>query len=384
MAQTHRRGVWAGLPVVIAVAVVTWWRLGRERRPVPMPPPLPPPPMLVAPDAHVTPSASDDEPLLPPLDETKPPGPTSVHADIGEPVEYRWAIAIPSEQGLDVRLLSEPVETCGHHAKAEYGFLMYGPPKGHRLRFVLPPGPGSTYFAGHPIGVDLVDGAKSLRDPVSYGGVQPEVVIFGTHQNLVTIEPFERAKGARVRGKLSFSMKHVAFGEPHGEGTFDAELCDVPNPGADQSASAPKGPVAGKIGPLSFEVRSAVAVISREPDNPYLIGLELSSTPGLGCLDFDKLEDQQRHDTLHVANIGGANKTHLVLHQPQPADASMRSENRDANWFHAARHAWVTFDAFSFEAGKKIQGTLFASSWPGDVEDGRGEVGGRFEAIVCP
>jgi hypothetical protein len=310
-----------------------------------------------------------------------PPGPTSVEANIRDKFWFRYAIAVVSEQGLDVRLLSDATETCEHYAKEKYTYVSDAPEKGHRLRFVLPRGPGNTFYAGHPIGAEIVDSAKSLR--IGADEDSDYVVIRPSH-NTIKIESVDLRKEGRLKGTISFAADHNMFGKITGRGGFDAEICGVPNQESATPALVPKTPVSGRIGPLPFSAKSAIAVVGNDGAQRYVVQLALSSTPGLTCADFVDGARAKKNHVIIVDSIGGSGESSPIVGFPQPANAEIFSANEHASWWKARRRTWVQFDALPFTAGAKITGSLYAGSWKDGVPEAAGQVAGRFEALVCP
>jgi hypothetical protein len=216
------------------------------------------------------------------------------------PVDFRWAVATLSSDGLLVQLRTEPGPPCKPSSPLD--------PAGFTAEIVLPPGPGGTFFVGHDVGVPIeLVGPVHVRG-TAWGrrGVLPDSVT-------VDVEPFERRDGARIRGRVSMAERAMTAADSvtstHLAGSFDATLCLPSIPSIDPlPAAAPPGLVAGTIGGKAFKTLSAVALVDRGTvDNAASIDKILFFPHATGtCAQPWDTEFAFAPFSLYVGHIGGA------------------------------------------------------------------------------
>ncbi len=303
-----------------------------------------------------------------------PPGPTSVKAFISETIEYRWAIAVPHRDGIQVRLMSAPSETCTSYANPKYESELRAPSRGHRLWFLLGRGPGDRFFTGQRVGVSVWNQSHA-QTPLTQ-------LVLGRERSEASVESFPLVKGARLRGTIVFSANTATAGLVRGDGTFDAELCDLPTMTTPLPEDVPKTDVAGRLGLLPFKLQSALAMVERGEDG-YVRKIVLSSKPGLTCDLTMKYDSLEKFDAVTLDALGGVAKARPILKLPQPATLTVFSTDRSARWFSPLGRTWVRFESIAFGEGDKIVGSIHASTGPEAVPEGKGEIAGRFVATVC-
>ena len=319
----------------------------------PTPPTPPPPPLRAIPDAAPDAPATGTE--------------VTVTID-GTPHVLRYGIAMALLDQLEVLLVADPID-CATRPDGK------PPETSYELSFEMPPGPGGTYFAGHPVGEaitveahhqthHLPDAPASFTIPASYMMIGPT--------SAITLD----AIGDRVRGRLAGNEVSM-FGTVAVTGSFDVAMCDKPPASKGLRADAPATPASGRDNHSPLVARSILAVVGSRPasvaearehraSGRQLERIVFYADAGVSC------PPAGAHEILRVSPIGGTGD--YPSSEPQPASVEISG---------SAWPAWVAIaEPPSLITGKLVRGRLWAASLPGD--DHAGTFGGTFTATVCP
>jgi hypothetical protein len=314
----------------------------------------------------------------------------------GETVKLAWGYAYAGYYGVVVELFSEPVDT----SRCRAARLGLSPTfTGARVSFEVPPGPSGTFFAEHPIGVEVrLDAperkmrapATPLEMPYAFQLSPPSVSL--------TLESFHFAPGAHVRGTID-GAETMLVGSGSARGKFDVEVCPDSQPStfAGLRADAPPTRARGNFGSRVLAPKTVHAIVQQRPrSKDEAIDLAIGRTQGgladtwmlvfhaaadVPCPNAKDLTSTKNGALLHVQGIGGAGVDHDFSGTTQPATVVLHDGEED---FAATWPGWVKLDALHFEPGTTLTGTLWAASMPdAHSADEKGAFGGRFEAIVC-
>jgi len=242
------------------------------------------------------------------------------------------------------------------------------------------PGPALSFFAGHPIGIEV-----AVRPPGESGShVAPPYLVDAR------VEPFRLVAGEHLRGALDFKFEWAdrtdqAQHHAVGAGSFDAQICEIPGEKpTGVPADAGDGALAGTFAGATFTYRTALALVRHEDrqgaDVDFIDVIELYAVD-VTCAN--RRTDAKR-TYFSVSDISGANSRQRITGHPQPAVARFVTP---ANGFSNSQQfgrpgAWVRLDTLAFEQGRSVTGAALAAS-AGPEAALTGHVGGRFEATVC-
>lgn len=265
---------------------------------------------------------------------------------IGNRHELRHGKARFEERQLIIRLTDQP-GPCG---------ATLGAPWTAALSLEIPPGPGGRFFAGSPTGVRAFGVADDARIEIAPSDA------------IVTLEPFELTKGARVRGQLEL---------PAGGGGFEAEVCAVESTVGALPTEAPNEPVAGILDGRPFRAKKALVYLAKD-EPARLEHLRLSQDEQATCTDF---RSSTQSPSLYFTQIGGSGARHPLLHTPQPAWVAAVHLPIERSYQVGRMPAWIRFDDLAFAPGARVTGVLVIEQVVEKEPPTR--IAGRFEAEVC-
>lgn len=282
----------------------------------------------------------------PPPAPTSDVGPGTVTLGLGKAeARLAWGVATYRPAGLEIRLGSERLACADLDARER---------RGTQLAFSVPPGPEGKFYVAAPIGVSAI---------IAHAGKQ---LLIPTDETTLTLDPFTPlVAGAHVKGKLAFAT-HVDDTHVIANGTFDVEVCkEPPAPVRALRGEAPASPVAGTFEAAKLAPQSAHAIVKTRPERgPYVAQLVFYDKPDVAC--------GSAGDVLFTVKEFATRKT------PTPAEVVLVRRDPAAE---ITLDAWVTFENAAFEAGEHVKGTLWAQ--PAFQWEGKGELGGTFDATVC-
>jgi hypothetical protein len=294
--------------------------------------------------------------------------------------ELRHGHASFEDDTLTLRLTGEPV-ACS--ARPE---LVGRPPAmGATLTVRIASGPGGHFFAGHAVGFNMTfepartGAGSSSPELLSSEGLWAPVVA-------LALQPSTWNAGDRVRGTIEGDQDRI--GGTAIRGAFDVELCNDAHDRRPLPVTAPATPVRGNLGDTPLVPRTVYALIQhhtafhrthpgavqhvRHGGIPEIGFLVFYAQPNVPCPKVSEVLAQP--PMIYLRNLGGTSAERM-LGGPQPADAVVTHGDRDVGW-----PAWFQLDSFTYTAGAKLTGSLWAGS---SVPGGQGQFAGRFEAIVC-
>ncbi len=221
----------------------------------------------------------------------------------------------------------------------------------------IPPGPGARFFAGSTVG---------LR---AFGAIDGERFDYVPSDNIVEIEPFVLAKGARIR-------LHVDG--PLGSGVLEEQICDVDEAPRPLPETAPDEPAAGTLDGQPFRAKKAlVSLEGGDGGSARFEVLRLYQDETVACG-----RGSSKSPGLYVHRFGvGARRPLIGSAQPARADAFNNPIERAQAT--SEMPAWIRFDRLSFAPGSSIAGAL-AVEMTNSAGGPPTRITGHFEAEVCP
>lgn len=228
--------------------------------------------------------------------------------------------------------------------------------------FNVPAGPGGRFYTGSWFG------------PLSPGGGDRNAsgAGFSSAYVVVSIDPFELAPNARIRGRVRSAFI--------GNGRFEAIVCggiktDALHP---LPAPAPGTPFAGTMGGAQFTVGSALAIAQKQSDTSLIATVELFADRKVTCAT-------RKHTTsavVRISDIGGTSNLIALAGTPQPASMHFRI-GKEMRYPLDDSSAWIQLDRLAYATGERITGRAVVATNPAIKPQDAATLGGTFEAVVC-
>jgi hypothetical protein len=247
-----------------------------------------------------------------------------------------------------------------------------------RIRVPIPMGPGGKHHAPGPYEGELVlvnEKEKWASDGSKLSGV-------------VTLEPAEWTKGAKVKGTLTLDDLAKADDDSlkkyTGAGPFEATVCGLTSEEYRYQATpeaADAGPVKGEGGGIKFEFKGGRAYMShddkRNIDRIQEIHLYASEVT---CENYMSATGPE----VTLYGLGGAHGPKPLLGTPQ-AVWSVSFKDGDKS-FALDGPGWIKFDELELKHDAVIKGTIHKEASTYGVKTdpkNAGRLSGSFTAIIC-
>lgn len=226
------------------------------------------------------------------------------------------------------------------------------------LAFVLPSGPGASFFAGHPFGTHA---ELELADR--------RIALLQLNDVAVDVEAVTLTPGAHVRGAIAVAG--------YGDGPFDAVVCPGQAPVTDAlpASPPPDGPVAGVVDGAAFH---ATVQRAKVHVHPHGTNVEISlfdpavADPGCDAASWPA-------DGISLA-AGGIAAPFAFPGTPQPIVAQRLSRGHGLEQVPG----WAIWEDVPTKPGATIRGRIVIASPAGTRDADRIELAGRLAATICP